>query len=200
MANLIKQKGTKTKEDKMTENELVKAQTKKWITDMVIGCNFCPFAAREIKRNAVHFQVENRKLAADCLDSFLQECIRLDENKDIETTLLIFSQSFQRFDKYLDLVSRAENLLKKKGYEGIYQVASFHPQYCFAGSAADDPANFTNRSPYPMLHILREESIEKVLERYPNPEKIPENNIRFARDKGYAYMQLLRDSCLKVDE
>jgi hypothetical protein len=76
-------------------------------------------------------------------------------------------------------------------------VASFHPDYCFESSPADDPANFTNRSPYPMLHLLREESIEKALEHYPgDPEEIPENNIRFAREKGLAYMKILRDSCL----
>lgn len=171
-------------------------QTKKWIKDVVIANNFCPFAAKEMKGNTIYYKVvpggeENP------LDLFLKECERLDSNKEIETSLLIFPDAFQNFDHYLDLVFQAEKLLVKKGYEGIYQVASFHPKYRFAGSTADDAANFTNRSLYPMLHLLREESIEKALLRYPNPENIPENNIHFARKKGFAYMNMLRDSCLK---
>jgi uncharacterized protein len=181
----------------MVEKELVIKQTKKWITDVVINCNFCPFAAKEVKRNTVHYEVATPLGTKESLSSFLRECIRLDENEAIETTLLIFPDSFKIFDDYLDLVSQAERLLKKKGYEGVYQVASFHPLYCFANSPADDAANFTNRSPYPMLHLLREESIERALARYPHPEKIPENNISFAREKGYAYMNMLRDACLK---
>ena len=164
------------------ENELVIIQKKKWITDIVIGCNFCPFAAKEVKRNTIHYAIEHNTEIAECLNTFLSECKRLDENENIETTLLIFPQSFKRFDNYLNLVLHAENLLKKKGYEGIYQVASFHPTYFFANSPMNDAANFSNRSPYPMLHILREQSIEQALLHYPHPEKIPENNINFTRE------------------
>src|SRR5688572_19993020 len=160
------------------------AQTKKWITDVVIGCNFCPFAAREVKQNKVHYQVEPATALNVCLESFLQECNRLDNEKTIETTLLIFPNAFQSFDDYLNLVEHAEKLILKNGYEGIYQVASFHPLYRFADSSADDAANYTNRSIYPMLHLLREESIEHALQRYADPEQIPERNIRFAREKG----------------
>lgn len=180
----------------MHENEIIE-QTKKWIKDVVIASNFCPFAAKELKGNTINYVVvpaeENNPLTI-----FLEECENLDSNKDIETSLLIFPGSFQKFDAYLDLVFQAEKLVKNKGYEGIYQVASFHPKYRFSGSTADDAANFTNRSPFPMLHLLREESIEKALSRYPNPENIPENNIHFARKKGFAYMNMLRDSCLKT--
>jgi hypothetical protein len=179
----------------MDDIEIIE-QTTKWIKDVVIASNFCPFAAREMKRNTIYYKVARTK-GENPLDLFLKECSRLDSDKEIETTLLIFPDAFQNFDDYLDLVFQAEKLLKKKSYEGIYQVASFHPFYKFAGSTADDAANFTNRSPYPMLHLLREESIEKSLLRYPNPENIPENNIHFARKKGFAYMNMLRDSCLK---
>jgi len=176
-------------------NQII-SQTKKWITDVVVGCNFCPFAARELKQNKVHYQVEPATELSICLQSFLQECIRLDKDETIETTLLIFPNAFQSFDEYLNLVSLAEKLISKKGYKGIYQVASFHPLYCFAESSADDAANYTNRSIYPMLHLLREESIEQALKRYANPEQIPERNIRFAREKGILYMKMLRDACL----
>ena len=171
-------------------------QTKKWIVDVVIACNFCPFAAREIKRNSIHYEVVAETNLKKCLQLFINECQRLDNQTEIETSLLIFSKGFSSFDEYLVLLSEAEKLLKRKGYEGIYQLASFHPLYRFAEAPADDAANYTNKSPYPMLHLLREESIEKALQHYPNAEQIPERNIRFAREKGPAYMKMLRDSCL----
>lgn len=178
------------------DKELIIAQTTKWIRDVVIGCNFCPFAAREVKQNRVHYQVEAATEMNVCLGSFLQECVRLDHDSNIETTLLIFPTAFASFDDYLDLLGLAEKLLRKKKYEGIYQMASFHPLYRFAESEADDAADYTNRSPYPMLHLLREESMEQALERYPEPEQIPARNIRFAREKGLAYMKMLRNACL----
>jgi hypothetical protein len=172
------------------------AHTKKWITGVVVGCNFCPFAAREVKRNSIHYQVENSDELNVCLQAFLQECKRLDNDGTIETTLLIFPNAFQTFDAYLDLLSLAERTLKKKGYKGIYQVAGFHPLYRFADTKDNDAANYTNRSIYPMLHLLREERIEEALQRYPDSEQIPERNIHFAREKGIAYMKMLRDACL----
>ena len=81
------------------------------------------------------------------------------------------------FDDYLDFLAVAEALLVEQGYEGTYQLASFHPDYCFDGAEQDDPANFTNRSPWPMLHLLREAGLEQALAHYPEPEAIPERNI-----------------------
>lgn len=175
-------------------------QTKKWITHIVVGCNFCPFAAREIKRNSIRYQVETSTDLNLCLQAFLQECIRLDTEETIETTLLIFPNAFQTFDAYLNLLSLAERALKKKGYEGVYQVASFHPLYRFANTRDNDAANYTNRSIYPMLHLLREEKIEQALQHYPDPEQIPVRNVQFAREKGIAYMKMLRDSCLTSND
>ena len=180
----------------MEITELVIQQTKKWITDVVIACNFCPFAQKEIKQNTIHYQVETSDNLAICLRAFLQECIRLDEEPGIETSLLIFPEAFQLFDDYLDLVALAEKLLQKEGYEGVYQIASFHPLYLFANSPVDDAANYTNRSVYPMLHLLREERVEQALLKYPDPEQIPDRNIQFTRAKGVAYMKLLRQSCI----
>lgn len=180
----------------MNSTEQIISQTRKWITDVVVACNFCPFAAKELRQNTVRYVVVIEDDEETALNKFLEECKLLDANSEIETTLIIFPQSFQQFNYYLDLVEAAENLIPENDYEGIYQVASFHPQYCFASSPEDDAANYTNRSPYPMLHILREERIEKALLRYENPELIPERNIVFAREKGAVYMQMLRDSCL----
>lgn len=171
-------------------------QTKKWISDVVVGCNFCPFAANVLKQQTVHYQVETSDAINICLASFLKEITRLDNEKNIETIFLIFPNSFGQLDDYLDLVLLAENLLKQNGYVGIYQLASFHPLYRFANSPENDAANYTNRSVYPMLHLLREESIDKALEHYKDPGNIPDRNIDFAREKGLTYMKMLRDACL----
>ena len=179
----------------MSNNEQVIAQTKKWITDVVVALNFCPFAAKEVKQNTIHYQVENSTDIKICVGTFLNECGRMDEQPNIETTMLIFPNGFEIFDDYLDLVDLAEKALKRSGMEGIYQVASFHPLYCFAGSTEDDAANYTNRSVYPMLHLIREESIEAALKNYANPGQIPERNVDFAREKGIVYMKMLRDNC-----
>ncbi len=180
----------------MFTGQQVIEQTKKWILDVVIGCNFCPFAAKVVKQQAVHYQVEQSSDDEICLDAFSNEMTRLDNDESIETSFLIFPNAFAEFDDYLRLVSEAEDLLVENGYEGIYQVASFHPLYLFANSGEKDAANYTNRSVYPMLHLLREASIDKALEHYSQPEDIPERNIGFAREKGLVYMKMLRDRCL----
>jgi hypothetical protein len=178
----------------MITSEQIIDQTKKWIVDVVIGCNLCPFAANVVKQQTVFYRVETSTDTKTCLDSFIDEMKRLDEEETIETSFLIFPNAFEKFDDYLYLVSLAEKLLKQKGYEGVYQVASFHPLYLFANSEENDPANYTNRSIYPMLHLLREESIDKALEFYKSPESIPQRNINFTREKGLVYMKMLRDA------
>ncbi len=179
----------------MITDEQAITQTKKWITEVVIGCNFCPFAAAVVKLQQVHYKVEQSSTAAVCLQTFLNEAKWLDADETIETSFIILPNAVKTFSAYLTLFSVAEKLLLQNSYEGIYQVASFHPQYCFEGSNESDAANYTNRSVYPMLHLLRETSIDKVLKHYKNPENIPTANINFARQKGLAYMQLLRGAC-----
>jgi len=182
----------------MISTENVINQTRKWITDVVVGCNLCPFAAREMSRETVRYKVVEEIAEDLCLQAFLDECLYLDGHPETETCLLIFSRAFPGFMDYLDIVSLAEELIETEGYEGIYQVASFHPDYLFEGAPANDAANYTNRSPYPMLHLLREKSIEKALEYYSwDPEDIPIRNMQFAREKGLIYMKMLRDNCLK---
>jgi uncharacterized protein len=179
----------------ITEEEVIE-QTKRWINDVVVGCNFCPFAAKVVKQQAVFYKVENSDDAAVCLAALLNEAIRLDDETTVETSFLIFPQSFEDFEDYLDLVAAAEDMLIEKGYEGIYQLASFHPLYMFADASEKDAANYTNRSIYPMLHLLRESSIDTALENYKDPENIPGDNIDFARKKGLLYMKMLRDACM----
>lgn len=180
----------------MSTSQQIIDQTITWIHKVVVGCNFCPFAARTLQQHHVHYQVEASRDTTLCLDAFLKEVERLDKEPHIETSFLIFSNAFQEFDDYLEMVSSGEKLLKEKGYEGVYQIASFHPMYRFASSVNNDAADYTNRSIYPMLQFLRETSIDKALKHYENPENIPERNIDFARKKGLTFMKMLRDSCL----
>lgn len=167
--------------------------TKNWITRVVIGCNFCPFASREVNRDTVHYHVEEGNDREKILLALMEKCRRMDDDRSIETTLLILPSAVPDFLDFLDLLDLANELLAMHDYEGVYQLASFHPLYRFAGAPGDDPANYTNRSPFPMLQLLREESVEKALEHYPNPEEIPERNIRFARERGLAGMKRLMD-------
>jgi hypothetical protein len=183
----------------MLKRETIIAQTKKWIVDVVVGCNFCPFAAREVKRESIYYEVIEEGTIQTVMEALFAALIKMDKDEKIETMLLILPHRFVSFAAYLDLVATAETLIEKEGYEGIYQIASFHPDYLFAGSTANDPANYTNRSPYPMLHILREDSLSRVIDSHPDTLKIPENNIAYARQKGLAQMQLLREGCLNIN-
>ena len=176
--------------------ETIISQTKLWLEKIVIGCNFCPFAAKPFFQDKIRYRVVASIQKKDILEALVRECSWLEENVETETSLLILPEGYEKFDAYLDLLDIAEQLLEKEGYEGIFQLASFHPDYRFAGSKADDAANYTNRSPYPILHLLKEESIEKALEKFPDPDKIPDKNIAFAREKGLEYMKNLLKSCL----
>jgi uncharacterized protein len=175
----------------MQNTDHIISQTKTWITNVVIGCNFCPFAAREVKRNSILYEVIDTKDKMEILQSLSSIFTKMDNDEDIETAFLILLEGFSSFATYLDLVETAENFLLKEKYEGIYQLASFHPQYLFAGSDENDAANYTNRSPYPMLHILREKSLSKAIDNYPNVDDIPQHNIDFAREKGLEKMRAL---------
>ena len=170
-----------------------------WLNNFVIHYNICPFARREQEKNSIRYLVLEGDDTEQHLEALIVEAEYLDNHPDSETSLLIFSAGYQDFDDFLDLVAIADDLLIEQGYEGVYQLASFHPDYCFADSKPDDDANYTNRSPYPMLHIIREESIEKALAKYPNPEQIPERNIQLTRTLGLAKLQSLLANCHTSD-
>lgn len=172
-------------------SEVIIAQTKKWILDVVIGCNFCPFAAGEVKRDSISYEVAADNQPKTTLQKLSAAFVRMDSDASVETLLLILPNGFASFAGYLKLVASAEALLKRSGYEGIYQLASFHPDYLFAGSKPTDAANYTNRSPYPVLQILRESSVSRAVDSYPDTLKIPERNVAFARQKGLDAMKAL---------
>ena len=179
--------------------ESIIARTRQWIETVVVGMNFCPFAKRELRRNTVRFIVSPESDMESVLLQLIDECMLLDADVGTQTTLLILPEGFADFDDYLDLAGLAEDLLADRGYEGVYQVASFHPDYRFADSDADDQANYTNRSPYPMLHLLREDGLEAAIASYPDSDSIQENNIAKARALGADYWLKLMDELHVTD-
>jgi len=160
------------------------SHTKSWLSNFIIAHNICPFAKHEFDRGSICYEVVTSGLLEEQLQALIIACEKLDSNPEIETTLAIFPEGLNNFDNYLDFLALANALMQKQGYEGIYQLASFHPDYCFEGVEEQDASNYTNRSPYPTLHLIREASLEKVLANYPNPEKIPQRNIEYTRELG----------------
>ena len=175
------------------EDKNIIESVKYWIEKTIIGFNFCPFAKREFDNGRVHYELVNESNTEEQLHSIVNEFRRLDNSHDVETTVVIMPIGLESFFDYLDFLEIANDLLVDEGYEGIYQLASFHPDYCFGDTSQDDVANFTNRSPYPLIHILREASLEKVLEKFPEPESIPERNIALARETGAEEFQSILD-------
>lgn len=179
----------------MTPDSVIVEQTLRWLDSMVIGLNFCPFAQRELEQNSIHYAVIQNTSTQSCLESLIMECERLDHNPDIATSLLIYPEQWAAFDDFLDYLALAESLLEAQHYQGVYQLASFHPHYCFEAEADDDPANYTNRSLYPMLHLLREAQLEAALKHYPHPEQIPQDNIQRTRALGTAELKAMLENC-----
>ena len=178
----------------MANQDFVTA-TQNWLTAFIIAHNICPFARHVHESDRIRYQVVDSLNPEHCLEALIGECRHLDAEPATETTLLILSAACVEFDDFLDLVAIADQLLIDQGYEGVYQLASFHPDYCFADSKQDDAANYTNRSPYPMLHIIREASIEHALQTYENPELIPERNIELTRQLGLKKIRALLAAC-----
>ena len=167
------------------------AETRRWLERIVIGLGICPFAKNVVAAESVRYQECEPASVAALLDEVIAECRRLDEDKAIRTTLLIYAEGLESFDDYLDVLAAAGDRMAEEGYDGTYQLASFHPRYVFDGCEADDAANLTNRAPYPTLHLLREDDITEALETYPNPEKIPERNMRVCRELGHDGLRAL---------
>ncbi len=186
--------------DHQLDNTLIIKQTRNWVKTVIIDLNFCPFARRVFEGESIHYPVVTDSNLEPCLHALIDECLHLDRNDNFETSLVIFSQAFAIFDDFLDFVEIANALLIDRGYEGVYQLAHFHPHYHFADVTENDASNYTNRSPWPMLHIIRESSLEHALENYPDPESIPERNIKLAREKGCEQMQAMLEACYKLPE
>lgn len=158
----------------------IKAAVGHWLNEVVIGLNLCPFAGKPARENRVRFFVSQAVEDEQLLQELEQEMLLLDEKApaEIETTLIIIPNHLHDFFDYNQFFNWAERLIKRNNWTGAYQLASFHPDYCFAGAEPDDAENLTNRSPYPILHIIREASLEKALQYYEGVDQVPENNKR----------------------
>ncbi len=177
-----------SKSDNESDSSVVSA-TKQWLAEIIIGLNFCPFAKKEFVNNSICYYESKQSQVKPALHEFIEQCRYLQAHPELETTLLIYNDGFRSFERYLDLVDYANDLLVDSGFEGVFQLASMHPEYCFEGEDFDEASNYTNRSPYPIIHIIREASMARVLAVYNEPEKIPENNIALANEKGVNFFK-----------
>ncbi len=167
------------------------ATTRRWIERIVIGLNLCPFARRVFDGEMIRYSVSDAKSTDQLRIDLERELRDLSATSSVETTILIHPFVLQDFLDYNDFLSEADELLASLGLIGVIQIASFHPDYRFAGTEHDAVENFTNRSPHPMLHLLREESVSKVAD---DPEflaEIPNRNIALLRSLGRANIENL---------
>ncbi|CAE6901042.1 DUF1415 domain-containing protein [Vibrio owensii] len=168
-----------TQESSNTDINAITEQVDQWLNDVVIGLNLCPFAAKPQRNKQIKIFVSEASQEEALLEDILLQLIELSstEPEKLETTLVVVPNMLQDFWDYNFFIDWVEGLIKQQDWEGIFQVATFHPDYCFGGAEPEDDENLTNRSPYPVFHLIREESMEKVLKHYPDPESIPDTNI-----------------------
>jgi hypothetical protein len=177
-------------------NEEVIASTRRWLERSVIGLNLCPFADSVYRGGRVRFRVSEQRTASALLEELREELngLQAADPAQCETTLLIHPWVLADFIEYNDFLEVCEATIAELDLEGELQVASFHPRYQFAGTQSEDIENYTNRSPYPMLHLLREASIERAIAAVPDTDEIYLRNIRTLRDLGHAgWQRLWRD-------
>ena len=162
------------------------AITRRWLERAVIGLNLCPFAKAVVAKEQVRFVLSDATTPEALLAELGEELLRLRDTpaEQIDTTLLIHPQVLGDFLDYNDFLDDADALVEALALDGVLQVASFHPGYQFAGSAPDDLQNNSNRSPYPMLHLLREASVARAVATYPGVSEIGSRNIATLRDLG----------------
>jgi hypothetical protein len=182
-------------DSRITSDEII-AATRRWLERSVIGLNLCPFAESVYRGDRVRLRVSEQRSASALLEEFRSEIADLNaaDPARCETTLLIHPWVLADFIEYNDFLEVCEAAILEQGLEGVLQVASFHPQYQFAGTKSEDIENYTNRSPYPMLHLLREASVERAVAAVPDPDEIYRRNIRTLRELGHAgWQRLWRD-------
>jgi hypothetical protein len=155
------------------------AETRTWLEQIVIGLNLCPFAKAVYVKDQVRFVLSDATTPEALVEELAEELVVLRDTpaEQIDTTLIVHPHVLGDFLEYNDFLDNADAAIEALDLQGILQVASFHPQYQFAGAAADDVSNYTNRSPYPTLHLLREDSVERAVAAFPDPDVIVERNI-----------------------
>jgi hypothetical protein len=176
----------------ITTDEII-AATRRWLERSVIGLNLCPFAEGVYRGGRLRIRVSEQRSASGLLEELRSELNELQAADPLhcETVLLVHPWVLGDFIEYNDFLEVCEASIAELGLEGELQVASFHPQYRFAGTESEDIENYTNRSPYPMLHLLREASVERAVAAVPDTDEIYRRNIRTLRELGHAGWQRL---------
>lgn len=172
--------------------------TREWIQAVVIGHELCPFAASVLGAGRVRFALSPARDPEALLGDLDAELARLLRTPvaDLDTTLLVHPDALIDFEAYNDFLDLGDALLRERGCDGVVQLASFHPDYRFADAPPDDPANWTNRSPHPMLHLLREQSVSDALSVYAgDPADIPAANAERLRRLGSGVMADALERC-----
>lgn len=156
------------------------AATRLWLERIVIGLNLCPFAKAVYVKDQVRFVLSDATTPEALVEQLAEELVLLRDTptEQIDTTLIVHPQVLTDFLDYNDFLDNADAAIEALDLQGILQVASFHPDYQFDGVAADDASNYTNRAPFPTLHLLREESVERAVDAFPDPDVIVERNIQ----------------------
>lgn len=169
----------------------VEKQVRAWLEAFVVGLNLCPFARPFVLENQPLSQGLRIALCPDTEAESLQraflrelDTLQSSPEQEVGTTLLVFPAALRSFEKYLNFLADAQELLAEAGLEGHVQLASFHPDYEFEGEEPGAASHFSNRAPYPIIHILREDMMERVLRDFPNPETIPIENIQTLENIG----------------
>jgi hypothetical protein len=169
------------------------AATQRWLQRAVIGLNLCPFAKAVVAKQQVRFVLSDATTPEQLLQTLGEELALLRDTpaEQIDTTLIVHPQVLTDFLDYNDFLDLADGLVESMELDGVLQVASFHPDYQFAGSEPDDISNYTNRSPYPTLHLLREDSVARAVDAFPDPDAIVDRNIETLTRLGHANWQFL---------
>lgn len=169
------------------------ADTRRWLERAVVGLNLCPFAKAVLVKDQVHLAVCGDDEVAgvmERLDAEISDLLALDA-RERDTTLLAVPRGFDEFLLFHALVRQGERLIERRRLAGVLQLASFHPGFVFAGAGEDDIANYSNRSPWPTLHLLREESMDRAVAAFPQADAIYEANIETLQRLGPAGWQAL---------
>jgi hypothetical protein len=164
----------------------VEKRVRKWLDCFVVDLNLCPFAAPVVQSNTLRITLSQSNQIDHMVTDFLLELDLLQSSSalDIATTLLVFPNALGDFNEYLDLVDIAEQLVTDSGLDGIVQLASFHPRYLFADEPSNGASHYSNRAPYPIIHLLREKMVADALSKFNQPEDIPERNIHTLESIG----------------
>jgi len=169
-----------------------------WVSDVVIGLTLCPWAQPAHEQGRIRYALTEAFTPDALLAQLRQEVALLQSDPSIETTLLVHPHALCDWENYYPWVAiDAEGWLEREGLEEEFQIVGFHPGFCFGGEDEGDASHYTNRSPYPMTHILRQESVEAAIENHPNPMAVPEANKCMLRRLGVGHLRQLLQRCMK---